>query len=70
MIYALRVHLSRGDMLVEFASEAEMKKQNGGQYRRVTADYAHRWVKAGHIHETALYIEDGRIRRAPSDPGW
>jgi len=37
-------------------------------YRRVDATTAHRWVKSGGLHETALYTDiDGRIRRASND---
>jgi hypothetical protein len=68
MIYAVRVHLSRGDTLVEFKSRKEMDSQNGGQYRAVTADYAHTWVKRGGHHETGLYVDEGRVRYAPADP--
>ncbi len=31
---------------------------------RMPASRAHQWVKDGHIHETALYLDNGRIRRA------
>lgn len=33
-------------------------------YERVDGAYAHRWVRCGHIHETPLYIDQGRIRYA------
>lgn len=69
MIYALRVHLSRGDTLVEFPSVKALEKAQGGQYRRVTAEYARRWVKQGLIHETGLWVDGDRVRYAPADPG-
>lgn len=35
------------------------------EYVPVDASYAHRWVKSGGIHETALYVDaDDRVRRA------
>lgn len=33
-------------------------------FHRVSAERAHRWVRADQPHETLLYIEEGRIRRA------
>lgn len=30
----------------------------------VSAQHAHKWVRDGNTHETALYVDDGRIRRA------
>lgn len=33
-------------------------------YDRCSADRAHKWVKGDLPHETLLYIEDGKIRRA------
>ncbi len=33
-------------------------------YETIGADRAHGWVKKGLPHETLLYTEDGRIRRA------
>lgn len=67
-VYALRVHASRGDCLVEFASTKELDKAQGGQYRRVPASYAHQWVKQGGHHETGLWTDNGRIRYAAADP--
>ena len=38
--------------------------------RHVSAAEAHRWVKTGGHHSTALYVgDDGRIRRATEERG-
>lgn len=38
------------------------------QHRRVTADEARRYVKAGGHHETGLWVDaDGKVRYAPPD---
>ena len=37
---------------------------DGFFHEHISADRAHRHVKAGRIHSTYLYTEDGRIRRA------
>lgn len=34
------------------------------QYEAVSASQAHDWVRAGMPHETLLYIDSGKIRRA------
>lgn len=31
---------------------------------RITANYAHRWVRDGGVHNTGLYLDEGRIRKA------
>lgn len=37
----------------------------GWEFREVSATRAHRWVKAGELHGTDLWVDDrGRIRRA------
>lgn len=37
-------------------------------YRKVSAQYAHKFVKDDGIHSTALYVDmDGRIRKASGD---
>jgi len=67
------------DMLVEFKSEKALEKaqytvpmtsaDEGGYKRFKPLHYtaAHNWVKRGYIHETGLYIDDGRIRYAKED---
>jgi len=72
MIYAVDDPRS---MLVEFKSMRALDIANSHQsthmrrYRPVSAEYAHNWVKKGYTHETGLYLDGGRVRYAPSDPG-
>jgi hypothetical protein len=33
-------------------------------YRRVEWQEAHKWVRDGHLHETALYMDEDKVRRA------
>lgn len=62
--------------LVELTPEehrAEVVKAGIGgwpRYERATAQRAHKWVKDGGHHETALYINhDGKIRYAKDEEG-
>lgn len=66
------------EMLVEFKTEKELNKAQhtvtdteGGYKRYKPLHYtaAHNWVKRGYIHETGLYIDEGRIRYAKEDLG-
>ena len=33
-------------------------------YRRVDASYARQWVRDGYQHETTLWVDNGRVRKA------
>ena len=45
--------------------EAQAQETETHTFRRVSADYAHRHVRGGGIHNTPLWIDsEGRIRRA------
>lgn len=49
----------------EYRDEKAKSAPDGWEYERTTAQEAHRWVKGGGHHETALYTdENGRIRYA------
>lgn len=49
------------------AAKAQMEPE-GWEYREVSAVRAHRWVKAGSLHSTDLWVDSsGRIRRAGID---
>jgi hypothetical protein len=71
MIYAIR----NGRMLVEMTQRQwsthrlnEAWSTARQRFDRVSAQEAHRWVRDGHTHETALWIDcDGRIRRATDE---
>lgn len=66
MAYFIRMSSNRaipGGTLVE--RKHEPMPCNHFVYRRVSGEYAHRWVRQGDVHETALYIDgEGRIRKA------
>jgi len=70
MFYALR-ETAHTTTLVELASaKEEQHLQAAGYYvRRVTRDYAHRWVKQDGHHETGLYVDEGKVKYAKADPG-
>ena len=64
-------HIHGSQMLVELTSaEArevvhESYAADEPDYRRVSATYAHQWVRGGLPHETALWIDfDNRVRYA------
>jgi hypothetical protein len=74
-----RVYLDKGEprytsgMLHEFtrAEWAEIQARQGpmlDHYDRVGGQEAHDWVRRDRPHSTGLYIDDGRIRYAASDP--
>ena len=49
----------------EHRDEKAKATPDGWEYEPTTAQQAHKWVKEGGHHETALYInEEGRIRYA------
>lgn len=69
MFYALRRRAgSDRQTLVEFARKADMEMAgaSGHVFSIVRADAARDWVRRGRDHETGLFIEDGRLRYAPS----
>lgn len=70
MFYAIR-ETAHSTMLIEIKSRKEEDELRAAGYhiRRVTAQEAHRMVKADCIHETGLYVEDGKVKHAPADPG-
>lgn len=53
-------------MLTEMTVAKYLKAEHNERcyYERVAASYAHRWVLNGGHHDTPLYVEQGRIRRA------
>jgi hypothetical protein len=52
--------------LVEMTAKelARAEQEGKHEYRKVTAREAHRHVREDRVHETPLYIDQGRIRRA------
>lgn len=60
MIYAIR---QNGNMrtLVEIPSRKHLKPD----MEHVRPSYAHKWVRDGKLHETGLFMHEGRIRYAP-----
>lgn len=62
--------ISDGGVLVEMTAKElrDIEKLQGPRlprYRRVDGHYAHKWVRDGYQHETALYIDhDNRVRYA------
>lgn len=74
-VYAFR-ETPHSRMLVEFDSQKQIDRMNasnaprdGGHdyqvfYRRIDAATAHQWVRKGNIHETLLWIDQGKVRRA------
>ena len=71
MFYAFR-NTPNGMTLTEFSNTAEFKTEierlagvnPQAYYERTTAEAARNWVKRGHHHETALWVDAGRVRRA------
>lgn len=75
MIYAFREY-THSRVLVEFRSAKEMRDydaanaaRDGGAeppftHTQTTRERAHAWVKAGNIHETGLWVDQGRVRYA------
>lgn len=59
-----RPYATLTEMTARELREAEQSKPANVSYERVSAAYAHRWVRDGRIHETLLWIDDGRVRRA------
>jgi len=49
----------------KFECEVEIVRGNPRHFfKSVSSQYAHQWVKEGRLHSTALYIIDGRVRKA------
>jgi len=69
MFYAIR-ETAHTTTLVEIASVKEEQKLQAAGYhvRRVTREYAHRWVKGDGHHETGLYVDEGKVKYARADP--
>lgn len=69
MFYAMR-ETAHTTTLVELASPKEERElQAKGYYvRRVTKEYAHKWVREDGHHETGLYVDDGKVKYARADP--
>lgn len=69
-VYAFRIYSDSARVLVEFDNARQIDAMNrepprpGIHYERATAAEAHAHVRADRIHETALWIDEGRIRRA------
>lgn len=66
-----RVYYS-SSMLHEAPTKRDLDwlRKHYSHVERVTAAYAHRWVKDGGNHSTYLYIgHDGRIHRASEEKG-
>jgi hypothetical protein len=53
-------------MLTEMSKLQFLKAEQNERcrYEPVNASYAHTWVRNGGLHETALWVDQGRIRRA------
>lgn len=77
MIYAIRDN-NAGRVLVEFASMKQLEAKQAESfarqkppfkttYRPVRSWEAREWVKAGGIHETGLFVEDGKVRYAEAE---
>lgn len=72
MTYAFRI-TSADDyarrVLVEFGSIKQMEAANAQaegrhQFVKASVSQAHQHVRNGRIHETALWIDGGKVRRA------
>lgn len=65
-MYALRI---KDAMLIEM-TRAEYRKRvaEHDDVYEISAAEAHRRVKDGDIHETGLWVDEGRIRYAKPDP--
>lgn len=75
MIYALRYASADAQPMLVEVTRAELQTdadRYGGDHKaatlypslsRVSGDYAHRWVRQGYTHATALYIGEDRRGR-------
>jgi hypothetical protein len=69
VVYAVRKKIVNA-MLTEFESpdafrrQQEIGERNGYEYELVSPQEARRRVKRGDTHETSLYIDEGKVRRA------
>lgn len=68
MTYYLRTFVgSRNPVLVESTQrQTEQADISRVGYDRVSPEYAHRWVKNGGVHETGLWVDNGKVRYARS----
>ncbi len=72
MVYAFRYSAAGSQMLVEMtARDAKLaitgkhdQARYGVRFESCNAQRAHRWVRSGGLHSTALWVDAGRIRRA------
>jgi len=67
-IYLEEIQNNRFVMLTEAANKTELaemrKAKPQSEFVPIPAYRAHRYVKEGYIHATALWVDEGRIRRA------
>jgi hypothetical protein len=72
MTYAIRQSSTGSQMLVEMTPRTARlavdgkhdQARHGVTFRICDAAYAHRWVKNDGLHSTALWVDNGRVRRA------
>lgn len=69
MFYAVR-ETAHTTTLIELKSDKEeaQVKAAGYHVRRVTKEYAHKWVRQDGHHETGLYVDEGKVKYAKADP--
>jgi hypothetical protein len=72
MTYAIRHSATGNQMLVEMsAHDARLafagqhdQARHGVWFERCNGHSAHTWVRNGSLHSTALWVDQGKIRRA------
>ena len=70
MAYFLQTHREHGNaegFLIEMPAQHLAQRNRDFPtifYSRISAKQAHRWVLDGGRHSTALYVDDGRIKRS------
>lgn len=58
-------YVQNKNMLVELTvKQADVATAKGAALQRYSVDRAHAWVKSGRTHSTALWVDEGKIRRA------
>lgn len=71
MTYAIQTRPSGSQILIE-GTRSEIERLVGtdtddpstNNHRIVSTEYAHRWIRNGDLHETGLWLDEGRIRRS------
>lgn len=68
MAYFLAEHRCHHELVEMTASELRAAEANPApgvvRYKPLSWQLAHQWVREGGLHMTALWVDEGRIRRA------